>query len=274
MRRFPLRSIALAAVGSALLGCNSYHFLSGVVWEDVGRPLKALAHDEAFISALPEDPRSCELRVRAGRIYRKADMCAQAQKLWETAARMQHASADCRQTARDELLSCPDFFPLDGGRSWTYVDSDSIGKAMRLEWTIAAGARAGHSNVATALFAGVKKIRDSSENYTKRDWQIEKIDGASAEPFLRYPFITGNTWTAKRQNALVAWKIVATGVRVKVAAGNFSDCIKVSETDLRFPDTLKYDYYCPGVGRVKTTLGGREFENPNTELLRFGKMAR
>ena len=28
----------------------------------------------------------------------------------------------------------------------------------------------------------------------------------------------------------------------------------------------KYDYYAPGIGRVRTTIGGRGFENPNTEL--------
>ena len=46
----------------------------------------------------------------------------------------------------------------------------------------------------------------------------------------------------------------------------------VRELDRRYPKTWRYDYYCPDVGRAKTTIGGRGYENPNTELLRYGKM--
>jgi hypothetical protein len=31
----------------------------------------------------------------------------------------------------------------------------------------------------------------------------------------------------------------------------------------------RFDYYAPGVGRVKTTLGGPGYENPNAELSRY-----
>ena len=53
------------------------------------------------------------------------------------------------------------------------------------------------------------------------------------------------------------------------AAGVFSGCLKVRERNSAFKTSWRYDYYCPGVGRVKITIGGPDFENPNTELLRY-----
>ena len=56
---------------------------------------------------------------------------------------------------------------------------------------------------------------------------------------------------------------------MKTLGGVFSGCIKVRETDPRFPRSWKFDYFAPGVGRVKTTVGAPGVENPNTELLRY-----
>jgi len=50
--------------------------------------------------------------------------------------------------------------------------------------------------------------------------------------------------------------VVSTTATVKVAAGEFKDCLKVRELDRRYPKNWRFDYYCPDVGRAKTTIGG------------------
>ena len=47
--------------------------------------------------------------------------------------------------------------------------------------------------------------------------------------------------------------------------GTFHDCIKVREAQAGLP-AWRYDYYAPGIGRVRTTVAGPRFEKPNTEL--------
>jgi hypothetical protein len=59
---------------------------------------------------------------------------------------------------------------------------------------------------------------------------------------------------------------------VTVKAGTFHGCVKVREREAANRNSWKYDYYCPGVGKVKTSVAGPGYENSNTELLRFGKI--
>jgi hypothetical protein len=179
---------------------------------------------------------------------------------------------ECAERAKVSLLSCPDYFPLDLGRTWTYVDSDSKGKAMRLDWEVRRATAAAGGIVQTSLYAGTRRIREAQESYEKKDWAVWRTDADPAEPMLRYPFAEGQTWRGLRGGDLVEWKIVSARAAVSVAAGEFKDCLKVREHVLKFARTWRFDYYCPDVGRTKITIAGPGFENPNTELLRFDKL--
>ena len=269
MRRF---SPALAVLALALSGCDTYHFVAGTWQEDARKPVQALKHYEKFLADRPNDPRACEVRLRAAEIYRGFGRCGEARMHWETAVRDFPKATECRDRARASLLSCPDYFPLDKGRAWVYADSESLGKAMRLEWEVRRSTGSVSGAIQTTLFAGSKRNREASESYEKRDWAVWRTDANPPEPFLRYPFGQDQAWSGKRGGARVDWLVVSTTATVKVAAGEFKNCLKVRELDRRFPKTWRYDYYCPDVGRTKTTIGGRGYENPNTELLRFDKM--
>ena len=268
MRR--LSFVLLAAV--SLAGCDTYHFLSGTVHEDARRPIKAIKHYEAFLASRPKDPRSCEVRLRAAELYRTFFFrCSDARRHYEAAARdFPHMTA-CVDLAKVGLLNCPDYFPLELNRTWVYVDSDSKGKSMRLDWQLMKSSGAAGGVITTALFAGNKRIREAREIYRKEDWAVWRTDGPRPEPILRYPYAEGQAWRIRGAMAK-EWTVVASSVAVKVAAGSFSECLKVKENDLRYKGSWRFDYYCPGVGRVKTTVGGPGFENPNTELSRFDKM--
>ena len=269
MRR---RAAALLLAAAGLAGCDTYHFVAGTWQEDARKPAAALKHYEKFLSDRRLDPRSCEIRLRAAEIYRGFGRCGEARMHWEAAVRDFPRSGACAERAKASLLSCPDYFPLDRGRTWVYVDSESRGAAMRLEWEVRRSSGSESGLIQTVIFAGNRRNREGLESYEKRDWAVWRTDAKPPEPFLRYPFGSDQSWSGKRGRASVDWLVVSTTATAKVAAGEFKDCLKVRELDRRYPKTWRYDYYCPDVGRVKTTIGGRGYENPNTELLRYGKM--
>lgn len=270
--------VSAALLAAALAsGCDTYHFLAGTVHEDARRPVQALRHYESFLAARPRDPRSCEVRLRAAELYRETfDRCGEARRHYEAAARDFPRMTVCAQRAKAGLLTCPDYFPLDRGRTWVYVDSDTKGRAMRLDWELRRSSGVAGGVISATFHAGRKRVREGLEFYAKEDWAVWRVGGSGREAFLRYPYSEGLSWTGTRTDggtgSRVEWLVVSSSESVAVAAGAFTGCLKVRELDARYPGTWRYDYYCPGVGRVKTSVGGPGFENPNTELLRFGRL--
>lgn len=256
------------AVALLLTGCDTYHYLAGTLHEDARRPQRALPHYEAFLKSRPKDARACEIRLRAAGLYRRFERCAEARVHYEAVARDFASVPECHERGQVGLLTCPDYFPLDAGRSWVYVDSASKGRAMRQEFEVRRSSGAG-GTVLSSLYAGDRRIRSAEERYEKRDWAVWRVEGKDAQPLLRYPYNVGQSWTARREKVLLRYVIEAAGLEVRTEAGRFSGVLKVRETDTRFPHTWRYDYYAPGVGRVKTTIAGKGYENPNAELLRY-----
>ncbi len=208
--------------------------------------------------------------MRAGTIYsRNFGRCLEARRCFEAAARRFPDLAPWAERAKSGLLSCPDYFPLERGNSWVYGDTASGGQNMKLELEVRLSPSIGSGSVSGALYAGRKKIRDRSLSYAKRDWAVWEIEAGRSLPILRYPFSPGTVWKAVVGEDELEYRVEAADVRVETVAGNFDDCLKVREFNRRYPESWKYDYYAPGVGRVKTTIGGPGFENPNTELVKY-----
>jgi len=262
--------LLLAAV--LLSGCDTYHFLSGTIQEDARRPVQAMKHYEKFLASRPKDPRACEVHLRAAELYRTVfNRCEEARVHYEAAARDFPRQTACLERAKTGLLRCPDYFPTDAGRTWIYVDSASGGKAMRLEWEARASSGSVGS-IVSAMYAGDRRIEAKTEFFQKADWAVWRVDKDGREAILRYPYNEAMAWSAKRGKTKVEYLVVSGSTTVNVAAGVFSGCLKIRESESTFKNAWRYDYYCPGVGRVKTTIGGPGYENPNTELLRFGKI--
>jgi hypothetical protein len=257
----------LAAV--VLSGCDTYHYIAGTFHEDARRPVQAVKHYENFLKDRPRDPRACEVRLRAAELYRGVfGRCEEARRHYEAAARDFPRQPECLERAKMGLLRCPDYFPTDTGRTWIYVDSASGGKAMRLEWEARASSGA-IGAIQSALYAGDKRIQTKTERYEKADWAVWRVNDGGREAILRYPYGEAMSWTSRRGRSTVEFLVVSASMTVTAAAGAFGGCLKIREKDSAFKGSWRYDYYCPGVGRVKTTIGGPGFENPNTELLRY-----
>lgn len=265
------RPALLPVLALALAGCDSYHFYRGRFYDETKRWAKATEALEAFIRRSPGDPRACEAHLRAGRIYSSVfDRNLEARRHYEAAARGFPQLTGCAQKARIGLMSSPDYFPLEAGRFWTYGDSASGGRNMRLDWELRSSTDGFKTFVLASLYAGNKRLSVKETVYVKRDWAVWE-EGAQGFPVLKYPYSPGTAWSVRRGGYRVDYVIESDRAEAATRAGVFRDCLKVRETDARFPGSWKYDYYCPGVGRAKTTVGSRGAENPNTELIKFSR---
>jgi hypothetical protein len=258
-----------ALVHGVSLARDSYEFYGGRFFHVTQRYGLAVPALERFVARRPRDPRACEAHLRLGRIYaRNFGRYAEAQRHFEAAARGFPSRLSCALEAKAEIMDCPDFFPLESGRTWVYGDTASGGRNMRLEVEIRPAA-GGKMAQLSSLFAGKKRISETTKEYAKKDWAVWEIAEGREAMVLRYPFRAGSVWQGKSGKETLSYRIEGEGLEVKTLAGTFSGCIKVRESDPRFRNSWKFDYYAPGVGRVKTTVGAPGVENPNTELTHY-----
>lgn len=256
--------LALAAA-AVLGGCGpDLAFDRASSRERRGAYVEAAERFERAAEAHPKHARAPEALVRAGRIRTYAlQRCPEAKPLLERAAR-EYPDSPWAEEAKRALLDCPDYFPIRAGSDWTFVDSQTGGRNMRLVVAVSA-ATAEAAELKGAFYAGTRRFQDYFRRYVKEGWAVWEEEGADRVPILRYPYHEGQVWTAKRGGRPVEFTVESASSVVTVKAGTFHGCLKVREAQKGLP-SWKYDYYAPGVGRVKTTIGGRGFENPNTEL--------
>lgn len=259
---------ATAAFALAVFGRSAYHFQLGLWAEARGKAPAAIAHFEAFARARPEDPRAAQAHVETGRLYASMQRCLEARRHFEAAARDFPKLEPWAGRARLGLMQCPDYFPLTPGRSWVYGDSASRGRAMRLEWEVRASS-AGAGTIATALYAGTRRLSDAQVRYEVDGWTLWQTDSDGRYPFLEFPYAPGRAWSARRGERYLTYRIESANATARTAAGTFTGCLKVRETTRGLKEAWRYDYYCPFVGRALTTVAGPGFENPNTELLSY-----
>jgi hypothetical protein len=251
-------------------GCSSpsYSYKKALRFEEHGEWLKALRAYRGVIEDSPRDPLACQARVRAGRVEAQRLMdCAAALADFSAAARDFPALESCVADARAGLMSCPDFFPLEEGLSWTYGDSQSRGRNMRLIVSVRKAAGGRTALMQSRLYAGRRLVRDEELRYEKSDWRLVESRGGRQGAILRYPFTKGMSWENAEARRRMRYLIVSTAAAVSTRAGRYSGCLKVRAADSRFPGSWEFRYYAPFTGLVKTTIGGKNFETPHTELL-------
>lgn len=263
----------LLILGLILSGCGAGRdFRAARALEAEGRAAEAVRRYERFIENHPDDRRVPEAAYRAGRLHAVGfGNCEQAVPLFERAARRAASSPEddpWPEKAKLGLMSCPDFFPLRKGAKWTMVDSASGGEYMQLKIGVDASTEGIRAQIKGAFFAGEEKDRDYDRSYLKEGWTIWETDGDSKLPILKFPYNKGRSWEASRKEGKVRFTIVKDRIKVRVKGGKFAGCLKVKSHTAGY-ESWVFDYYCPGVGRVKTTVGAAGVENPNTELAEY-----
>ncbi len=251
-------------------GCSSYDYHVGKLEDGVGNKIAAFNLYNQFLKiSPPKSSRAVEVKLRRGDIEAQVfHRCDQAVSDYESVARDLPPKNPWFQQAVLGILSCPDYFPLEPGRTWIYGDSLSLGKNMKDEWKTLGG-KADKNAIVSSLYAGKNLVRRGKFLFQKKDWSVFRVEGASSIPILKYPFHAGQRWEFSGGKNSKYFEIISTSSVVKTAAGVFSGCLKVKEAYGRFPLSWKYTYYAPFVGEIKTTIAGPGYESPDTELIRY-----
>ena len=261
MRFLALALLALTAACGADLDFKQARHL-----EDKGDAMKAVAEYDKFLKKHPKDERVPEASYRSGKLYAEGlGRCPEAVERFETAAR---SSGPWAEPARQALMSCPDFFPIAAGHKWTFVDTLSGGVNMRLETAVTQATGTSAGLVTGQFYAGEAAFRDYRRRYEKSDWTVWEDEEGVRSPILRWPYAKGRSWEAEKPQGPVVYTVEADDATVKVKGGTYKGCLKIRSQVKGF-ESWVYDYYCPSVGRVKTTVGVPGAENPNTELSKF-----
>lgn len=269
-------AISLLPVGCLLLmlaGCGTKaDFARAERLEKKGYLVEAGFAFDKIDKNSPKDPRAPEALYRAGRIYQRLKLYPQAVRYFKKIVDRHPSEKTWVERAELGLQNSPDFYPLRPGSFWIEGDSETGGRNMRAEWNCVQGS-SGTIIIDRRISAGSKLVAETKRYYRKVRADVREFAFATsydATILLSWPYAEEKTWATQRDGRTVVYKIVERNITVKVKAGEFPGCMKVSETDPLLPGSIKYNYYAPEVGWVITTtaaLGG--VEHHNTELLSY-----
>lgn len=273
MMRTVIRLIPVCLVLAVCAGCGAKaDFARAERLEKKGYLVEAgFAFDE-IDKKYPRDPRAAEALYRAGRIYQRLKLYPQAVRYFKKIVERHSSEKDWVERAQLGLLNSPDFFPIVPGSFWIEGDSETGGRNMRAEWNCVKGS-SGTVVIERRISAGSQLVAQTKRYYRKAGAEVREYAFASsydATILFSWPFAEDKSWTTKRDNRTVVYKVVERNLPIKVKAGEFAGCMKISETDPLLPRSVKFNYYAPDVGWVLTTtaaLGGAEHHN--TELLSY-----
>jgi hypothetical protein len=273
---FNVKRSMLFVVASLLLlsGCGAkYIFNKAKGLEDKGYFVQAIFEYEKVASKYPKDLLSAQAFYNIGVIYeRRLKMVSQAVNYYKKVIEGYPESGPIVEKAKLSILNSPDYFPLTDGSFWMEGDSETDGKNMRAEWRCARGTE-GRYSIERHIYAGKQSVTDIKKYYLKNDLKIKEfndLEKADYTTILDYPYFPGKKWSSFRDGKTVLFTVVGVDLAIKVGAGTFTNCIKVSEEDPRTPDSIKFNYYAPGTGWILTTIALKNgSEHRNTELLTY-----
>ncbi|MDA8243834.1 MAG: hypothetical protein M0025_06895 [Elusimicrobia bacterium] len=262
------RSLASLLALLALCGCGA-RFGDGAALEKQGRWLKAAEKYRAFALANPADPRAPEaLQAAAGLYAVKLGLCAESKPLLERLAR-EYPSYRMPEDAFRSIFICPDYFPAAPGSEWVYGDSQTLGKNARQVADIStAPVSAAGAVLRSAFYAGDELVSSQEKAYRFSGLKFLERQGGKDTLVLSYPLEEGKSWTASGPEGRLSFRVEGTGLSVKVGAGEFQGCVKISRRPEGVPSWI-YEYYAPWTGKILTSVGGKGFENRVTELLSY-----
>lgn len=270
------RLLIISLLTSALLiaGCGArQQFSRAQMLEKKGYYVEAGIKYEEIAQRYPKDAVAAEALYRAGSIYQKnLRLFSQAGHYYTRLIEAYPQSSPWAALAREGIMDSPDYYPLKHGSFWIEGDSETGGHNMRAQWDCT-GVSTGTFSIRRRIYAGEKMVTESTRYYRKEDLQVheyEKLQSPRHLTLLNYPYYEGKSWKNMFSGHTIAVAVAAKDIPVKVKAGEFVGCIKISEEDRDLPGSIKFNYYAPGVGWILTTTasaGGSEHRN--TELLSY-----
>lgn len=266
--------IFLMAPALLLAGCGVQQQLAKAqTLEKKGYYVEAGLKYEEIAQRYPKDAVAAEALYRAGSVYQKnLKLFSQAGHYYTRLIEAYPQSSPWAALAREGVMDSPDYYPLKHGSFWIEGDSETGGHNMRAQWDCTR-ISTGTFSIRRRIYAGDKMVTESTRFYRKEDLQVHEYDKFPAPRYLTllsYPYFEGKSWKNLFSGHTIVVTVAAKDIPVRVKAGEFVGCIKISEEDRDLPGSIKYNYYAPGVGWILTTTasaGGKE--HSNTELLSY-----
>ncbi|MBI4064265.1 MAG: hypothetical protein HY401_08215 [Elusimicrobia bacterium] len=274
MKVLPIRPKTLAALAAFFLflsNCSKENLLrSGDYYLEKGIYPQAIRYYQKYLDRATHDENKIAAHLGIARSWGKLGHCSKSLEHYEKAAEFDPLGP-ASALAQNEILNCGDFFPLETGRHWQEVDSETLGKNYFATYDTLK--QPGGFVVRRKLYAGrgsSNVVHDTLFLYAKEPgllWErLLPIKTAEAATLLlRFPYEKELSWVTKRQGQEVRRTITDDQATIKVAAGAFSGCIEILEETLSGANRI-YDTYCPGTGRVKSAIGRGNAKEPHTEL--------
>ena len=256
-------------------GCSPERQLaSAQKLEKKGKYYKAWGRYQEIAANNPQSAVAPEAIFRAGWVaQRNFDDCYMAGTFYDDILDRYPDSEPWAQVALLQKNSCPDYFPLIAGSSWTEVDSDTKGANARVEILCEPSGEPrsmpGQSGkIVKNYYAGAKKSFSFEIVYKKEEHALKEYKPGQenlAIDILKWPVEVGSKWVNRVDGRAVNYEIVSIEALVSVLAGEFTQCLHVRSYVNGDPG-VKNEYYEPGIGRVLTSISSKGGEKRITEL--------
>ncbi|MCM2267556.1 MAG: hypothetical protein NDI60_07250 [Elusimicrobiales bacterium] len=251
---------------SLLAGCGA-RYDDAAVLEGQGRYALAAEKYKAFAFKRPADPDAPRALQAAAELYAvKLGVCRESKPLLERLARS-YPEYRLPEDVFRRIFVCPDYFPAGPGLKWTYGDSQTLGRNARTEVQVTDHTSRG-AVIKSVFYAGRTLVSSQKKTYRFSALDFLERQGAYDTLALSYPLEAGKTWTSAGPEGRLTFKVEAAGLKVKVQAGEFQDCVKISRRAAGNPSWIS-EYYAPWTGKVLTAVAGPGYENRVTELLSY-----
>jgi tetratricopeptide (TPR) repeat protein len=272
LRALPVISFLLPSVFFS--GCGArQQFGQAQALENKGYYVEAGMKYDEVAQRYPKDAVAAEALYRAGNLYqKKLKLFSQAAHYYTLLIESYPDASPWAARAREGIMDSPDYFPLTQGTFWIEGDSETGGLNMRSAWDCTK-ISTGTYCIRRRVYAGQQMVSEFNRYYRKENLQLceyERYPSDRYAALLNFPYYEGKSWKNSYGGHTILVTVAAKNVSVKVKAGEFPGCLKISEEDKDLPGSVKSNYYAPGVGWILTTTaasGGREHRN--TELLSY-----
>lgn len=251
---------------SALTGCGiNYQFKSAGKLKESGKFTEAVQKYEKIIEKNPESPRVAEAIYNIAKIYHQnIENIPEAKKSYKRVVKEYPASVWV-EDSKAALLELTDYFPLVKFAKWNEVDSDTSGKYMTAKNEIIA-VKDNIFEMTRNLYTRGNLISSFRKYYkkTKDGFYETDRDGKIISTVMLLPVDAGKEWLVGN----VKYAIISKMEEVTVAAGKFSNCVKIKKQLIGTP-SWSYEYYAPETGKILTTQSAGGAEKRITELKEY-----
>ncbi len=177
--------------------------------------------------------------------------------------------------AKEAIIHCYDYFPLNTGNFWVEGDSETGGKNYRAE--VSCLSKQNETvGVISRVYAGKKLVSTTEKVYVKsidglREYKKLIPGSKDYNLVLRYPLIVGKSWAVRPDSDEMTCIIETKDAVVETKAGKFTNCLKIRLNKKGIFDSWRFDYYAPEIGKILTATGSvrSSAEHRISELINY-----